>query len=735
MLRKLLDGLGRYRKPRKQSSTTCLPPEVIHVILLTYSEGRPFSSQEKRTLSQYSLTCKHWATVLRPLLFQHLVLKSREDILTLLALPRSVIELVSTVDLAIGPSLPEKPWLHYARKLKHINDSVTIRLLALHDPGSWRPTSGSTIPTVLGNHHIEMEYAMLDSLPPLVPAWTLCITELYLYGLQLASVAVVSRLVAQLQTVRSCSCRDVSFAILDSATPLLALRPGRAAYRRSMQDLEVTSSGCTIGSAALLQDNAPDHSDLVSSSILVSVRCAPDLADAWTYTTSLLPRLCNTCVYDYAKVCFVSGGGGSRAIEQYSTCDILLEASFTLDPQGDISAAIDFLLTVSSGLVEDIESHLDWSALGDAFTEESPFGDLIIQTSNIKWATYLDISDDTLEQPIQRAIKYGRVRVKYQSTHDFTAASAAVEAHDVTTSTYSIVTKLGNLRPRFQRGSLEPSHEPSPDPNHIGIEDALSLVSALATAGSLVNYYGSIIHRNYSATSMPIPTTNLRLHEAWPLTVCESSRAGESAEGYLKVTSPALTRSECARIDDETRSIPVSESPPSYHSFCDYGDAISRELPGIIVPQQDYRPPADQSTFDRLASIPFVHAGRPGVRLTDALRLPIWCLDGAQSQPKLSAGGRVALHILWPGYAPWCRHNAIDIFEHVWEKKPVTLERVAQRVATLIRKFCEEKSYEKYHASEPSWKLDTELFKRLYLIELRHVSIDSWQPVICRDVS
>ena len=138
----------------------------------------------------------------------------------------------------------------------------------------------------------------------------------------------------------------------------------------------------------------------------------------------------------------------------------------------------------------------------------------------------------------------------------------------------------------------------------------------------------------------------------------------------------------------------------------DYDVAISQDLPGIIVPQQAYRAPAGQSDFDKLASIRFVRYGKPGVRLLDALRLPIFPLDDAQSEPKLSeAVVRVALRILvsrtstclffvthrrqWPGYAPWVRHNAIDIFEHTWEKKTVTLERVAQRVATLVREFCE----------------------------------------------
>ncbi|GJE88860.1 hypothetical protein PsYK624_049470 [Phanerochaete sordida] len=172
----------------------------------------------------------------------------------------------------------------------------------------------------------------------------------------------------------------------------------------------------------------------------------------------------------------------------------------------------------------------------------------------------------------------------------------------------------------------------------------------------------------------------------------------------------------------------------SYHFVADYSDTVQEGLPGVVVPQQVYKPPAGQPEYKRLHRISFTHNGLPGIRLADALRLPIPNLHRAQSKPMLSeTGTRVALRIMWPGYAPWSHQNAIDIFDHTLQANPATLERIAHRIATLFRGFCEEKSRER--SREPSWQLRHDSFDKLYLVELRHVSKGSWQPVICWDMA
>ncbi|GJE92925.1 hypothetical protein PsYK624_090840 [Phanerochaete sordida] len=180
-------------------------------------------------------------------------------------------------------------------------------------------------------------------------------------------------------------------------------------------------------------------------------------------------------------------------------------------------------------------------------------------------------------------------------------------------------------------------------------------------------------------------------------------------------------------------ALPIATNPSTHHTFVDYTEPIPSLLPGLLVPQQVYRPQSAPGGFVRLDSIPFCHNGRIGIRLRDAVdSARIAGLYAAQSQPTLSETGmRVTLRILWPGYQEWRYENGIDIFDHTYNANPQTLERIANKVAKLIRTFCEEMT--NANPAEPGWAVGADTFNQLYLIELRHVSKGSWQPVICWD--
>lgn len=168
-----------------------------------------------------------------------------------------------------------------------------------------------------------------------------------------------------------------------------------------------------------------------------------------------------------------------------------------------------------------------------------------------------------------------------------------------------------------------------------------------------------------------------------------------------------------------------------YHTFMDFiGDEnLQSNIPGVIVPQQVYTSPPSQANFSPLPSIRFFQSDRPGLRLRDALNLPIPGLHGSVSVPAFSKTGmRATLRIMWPNYSIWCPENRIDIFDHTQRANPQTLERVAQKVAKLISIFYNEMSGSPGDVSD--WQLERIPFDRLYLIELRHVSRGSWQPVL-----
>ena len=61
-----------------------LPSELVHAVLIrTEDFGR--NGLIKRGLASCSLTCKHWAVLIRPMLFMHLTLSSAEDVSRLVA--------------------------------------------------------------------------------------------------------------------------------------------------------------------------------------------------------------------------------------------------------------------------------------------------------------------------------------------------------------------------------------------------------------------------------------------------------------------------------------------------------------------------------------------------------------------------------------------------------------------------------------------------------------------------
>ncbi|EKM52702.1 uncharacterized protein PHACADRAFT_211921 [Phanerochaete carnosa HHB-10118-sp] len=172
-------------------------------------------------------------------------------------------------------------------------------------------------------------------------------------------------------------------------------------------------------------------------------------------------------------------------------------------------------------------------------------------------------------------------------------------------------------------------------------------------------------------------------------------------------------------------------SQSSHHSFMDYSDDIHANLPGVIVPQAAYVPQHGQMVNPPLPSIRFVHNNIPAIRLRDALASPnLPGLRGARTAPTLSnTGMRVTLRIHWPGYPNWRQENGIDLFDHTYQANPLTFERIAHKVARLVKMFYDDMQHNV--GTEPSWQLQGIPFDNLYLVELRHVSRGSWQPVIC----
>ena len=108
-------------------ASTRLPPEIIHRIVDTLGIFRgtynDFVTGPKEGLASCSLTCKHWAAVLREALFSRLTLRNLEDVTQIISFFRSSLSIgrplsqilnLIIVDIIDAAQLP---WVHHLDKL------------------------------------------------------------------------------------------------------------------------------------------------------------------------------------------------------------------------------------------------------------------------------------------------------------------------------------------------------------------------------------------------------------------------------------------------------------------------------------------------------------------------------------------------------------------------------------------------------------------------------------------
>ncbi|EKM52681.1 uncharacterized protein PHACADRAFT_211903 [Phanerochaete carnosa HHB-10118-sp] len=160
---------------------------------------------------------------------------------------------------------------------------------------------------------------------------------------------------------------------------------------------------------------------------------------------------------------------------------------------------------------------------------------------------------------------------------------------------------------------------------------------------------------------------------------------------------------------------------PEFHSIHNVPNA-----PGILVPQKIYN--NHGATFERRASVIFP----PGTSLRRALARAF--ANDTRFQQRISTSDpsklKFTLRLEWPGYAPW--NCNIQGTERAGHSEPVLLSVLAERVAHAVEKFLAKSVQQNADIppSKPGWNVDAIRFEGLSLVELRHVSEGSWQPVL-----
>lgn len=169
-----------------------------------------------------------------------------------------------------------------------------------------------------------------------------------------------------------------------------------------------------------------------------------------------------------------------------------------------------------------------------------------------------------------------------------------------------------------------------------------------------------------------------------------------------------------------------------FHNFMDFTPAEQGRLPGIVAPQRVYVPPPSQQGGNPLPTIKFDSREHVGIRLEDALQHRTQGLLEPTRTPAMSTTGvRVAMRILWPCYDVWTTN--MPICDHTPNANAFNMVTIAHRVASVIRDFYNDMSHVAVNpnADGADWGVHRIPFSQLYLVELRHVSQGSWQPVVC----
>lgn len=211
------------------SSQVYLPAEMVQAILMRVEDEDEHGNAIKHGLTSCSLTCRHWAAVIRPMLFRELTLRSAEDISQLLAflsipdfLGCALVDCVVWVYVVADCATAIPPWGHQITRLDKRLTSVLSVILTINGSSADRSMGRSSL--------------LFHSFPRTLPLEsTIFLGSLRLSHLQLPSVQCLVDAVAYFRTA------DFSFeAITFVEKSIDRVRRRRSPFHSRTLDLKVS---------------------------------------------------------------------------------------------------------------------------------------------------------------------------------------------------------------------------------------------------------------------------------------------------------------------------------------------------------------------------------------------------------------------------------------------------------------------------------------------------------------
>ncbi|KIJ91982.1 hypothetical protein K443DRAFT_685536 [Laccaria amethystina LaAM-08-1] len=158
---------------------------------------------------------------------------------------------------------------------------------------------------------------------------------------------------------------------------------------------------------------------------------------------------------------------------------------------------------------------------------------------------------------------------------------------------------------------------------------------------------------------------------------------------------------------------------------------------GPFIPQPMYQPHTSsgwgrymEEKIELEAPIYFSidHPSEFGILLSDALHSRFNRLHNRDQLVFEGRGPSISIRLEWPGYRQWIWQIPTEDFRS--PPGPITLSKLAEKVAECIQRFIEERKNQS--PKDKSWKVGTGAnhikLEDLVLVSIHHVSLGSWQP-------
>lgn len=172
-------------------------PEELFERILDFAVGDV--GMTKRELGMCALTCTYWAEKVQPRIFDHITLRSAEDVRTLLSFFASEYSrVVEYLDfLILEQNGPSKPWFHLVSTLlmpRPLGLTITMTIVDFHSQKATWPVR-----------------SIHGALPRVTPAFSYNIRELTLADIHFRSFSDFMHLLSEVSELGTLTCRNLTW--------------------------------------------------------------------------------------------------------------------------------------------------------------------------------------------------------------------------------------------------------------------------------------------------------------------------------------------------------------------------------------------------------------------------------------------------------------------------------------------------------------------------------------------